>query len=69
MVLSRKKAPKSGKIEKAEDKEWREWFNTLTKDDHKKYLQKLGLDEEDLDEMDEIKKELAGSENEKADEN
>lgn len=58
MPIRRAKSPKSGKIEKPEDQEWNKWFGTLSKDDHKKYLQKLGLDEDDLEEMDEVKKEL-----------
>ena len=55
MVARREKTPKSGKIEKPEDTEWRKWFGTLTKDDHKRYLAKLGLGEDDLEEMDEDK--------------
>jgi hypothetical protein len=58
MPVRRGKAPKDGKIVKPEDKEWSKWFGTLSKDDHKKYLHKLGLSDDDLEEMDEVKKEL-----------
>ena len=62
MPLRRNRTPKAGKIEKPEDTEWRKWFGGLTKEDHKKYLTKLGLDEDDLEEMDEVKKELRETE-------
>ena len=62
MVVRRNKGTKEGKIEKPEDKEWRKWYGGLSKEDHKRYLAKLGLEEDDLDEMDEVKKELATAE-------
>ncbi|MFH0714598.1 MAG: hypothetical protein V1847_02385 [Candidatus Diapherotrites archaeon] len=45
-------------IEKAEDRIWHEWFDKLTDKDHKAYMQKLGLDDEDQAELPEIEKEL-----------
>lgn len=45
-------------IEKPEDKEWLKWYNNLSKADHKQYLAKLGLDNEDEEELKEVKKEL-----------
>jgi hypothetical protein len=45
-------------IEKPEDKEWLKWYNGLSQQDHQKYLAKLGLDKEDQEELNEIKKEL-----------
>ncbi len=64
MVVRRVKEPKNGKITKPEDQEWRKWFGTLTKEDHKRYLAKLGLEDDDLEEMDEVKKELQEAESE-----
>lgn len=37
--------------EKAEDKVWNEWFDKLGPKDHDKYLKKLGLDDEDLNDF------------------
>ncbi len=42
-----------GKIEKPEDKIWKEWFNKLSLKEHENYLAKLGLDEEDIKEWEE----------------
>ena len=39
-----------GKIEKAEDKIWKEEFEQMSVQDHEKALQQLGLDEGDIDE-------------------
>ncbi len=64
MVVQREKPKKSGKIEKPEDREWNDWFSHLTKEDHKKYLAKLGLDDDDLKEMEEVKEELHNAEKE-----
>ena len=38
---------------KVEDKPWREWFDKLSLEDHDKYLEKLGLDNEDIEEFNE----------------
>lgn len=45
-------------IEKPEDRDWLSWYNSLTPKDHEKYLEKLGLDKSDQEELDEVKKEL-----------
>lgn len=45
-------------IEKAEDKIWRQWFDKLSTKDHKQYLQKLGLTEEDTKELPEVEEQL-----------
>lgn len=47
-----KKKPE-GKIEKAEDKAWNQWFKGLSEKDHENYLAKLGLDKEEIDEWEE----------------
>jgi len=39
--------------EKPEDKPWREWFNKLSIEEHDQYLEKLGLDKEDIEEFNE----------------
>lgn len=44
--------------EKAEDKAWKQWFNQLSTQEHKSYLTKLGLDEEDIKEWEEDVKEI-----------
>jgi len=49
MVRSIKTQPK-GKIEKPEDKLWREWFEKIPENGHDEYLQKLGLDQSDIQE-------------------
>ncbi len=46
------------KIEKPEDKIWREWFNKLSNKDHEQYMGKLGLTKDDLQELDEVKQEM-----------
>ncbi len=45
-------------IEKPEDRTWHEWFDKLSDKDHKAYMEKLGLDDEDQAELPEIEKEL-----------
>ena len=42
-----------GLIEKPEDREWRQWFEKLDKDKHTEYLAKLGLDNEEIRELEE----------------
>ena len=42
-----------GRIEKPEDKAWKEWFDKLSIKEHESYLAKLGLDEEDIKEWEE----------------
>ena len=42
------KPKREGKIEKAEDKAWREWYEKLDKKEHEKMLAQLGLDREDI---------------------
>ncbi len=41
----------TGKIEKPEDKIWRQEFDKLTKDDHLEKLHMLGLDDEEVEEL------------------
>ncbi|QQR92802.1 MAG: hypothetical protein IPJ89_00990 [Candidatus Iainarchaeum archaeon] len=41
----------TGKIEKPEDKIWRQQFDKLTKDDHLEKLHMLGLDDEEVEEL------------------
>lgn len=47
MVLKQKK---DGKIEKLEDKQWQDWFSKIDEKTHGEFLQKLGLDNEDIKE-------------------
>lgn len=49
---------KRERIEKPEDKVWKEWFNKLGPQDHKQYMGKLGLTDEDLQELPEIEEQL-----------
>ncbi len=58
MGMPRTLQRKRDHIEKPEDQEWLKWYNDLTPQDHEKYLAKLGLDKEDKEELEEIKKEL-----------
>lgn len=44
------KPRKEGKIEKAEDRVWHEWYGKLDKKEHEKMLAQLGLDEEEIGE-------------------
>lgn len=50
----------TGKIEKPEDKIWRQQFDKLTKDDHLEKLHMLGLDDDEVevlaDDFEEVKK-------------
>jgi hypothetical protein len=46
----RKRAIQEGKIVKAEDREWRRWFNNLDSKEHEQKLAMLGLDKEDISE-------------------
>ena len=45
-------------IEKPEDKVWKDWFTKLKPEDHEHYLEKLGLDQEDMGELPEIETQL-----------
>lgn len=45
-------------IEKPEDKVWKDWFTKLKPEDHEHYLEKLGLGEDDLEELPEIETQL-----------
>lgn len=45
-------------IEKPEDKVWKDWFTKLKPEDHEHYLEKLGLGEDDLDELPAIETQL-----------
>jgi hypothetical protein len=59
LVLRKKKVPQEGKkIEKPEDKVWREWYNKLSQKDHEEMLAKLGIDKKEKQELEkELKKE------------
>ncbi len=46
----RTRAKPEGKIEKAEDKEWRQWYDGLGNKEHEKKLAMLGLDKDDIEE-------------------
>ena len=48
--LKNRKLP-DGRIEKPEDKDWKQWFEKLDTSDHDEYLHKLGLDEEEIKEL------------------
>ena len=39
-----------GKIEKPEDKAWKEWYEKLAPKEHEEYLSKLGLEKEEIEE-------------------
>jgi|GEM_PF-3469070 len=39
-----------GKIEKPEDKGWKDWYEKLGEKEHEEYLSKLGLEKEDIEE-------------------
>jgi len=50
----RRVGPKpDGKIEKPEDKIWKEWFDKLDIKEHEQKLKQLGLDEDDIEEWEE----------------
>ena len=67
--MRRRVRKKEGPIEKPEDKEWREWYEGLSKKDHEQYHAKLGLTEEDEEELEEVRKELKQAKTEPKDEN
>ncbi len=69
MPIGRRKPVPEGKIEKPEDKVWKEEFEQMSVEDHKKALQQLGLDEEDIDEWEQTVgyKKKAYSDKKKAD--
>ncbi len=60
--------PKSGRIEKPEDRQWQQWYEKLSKKDHEQYHAKLGLTQDDEKELDEIRKELKNAKAETKDE-
>ena len=39
-----------GKIEKPEDRDWKDWYEKLGEKEHEEYLSKLGLEKEDIEE-------------------
>lgn len=45
-------------IEKPEDKIWKQWFEKLTPKDHDNYMAKLGLTDEDKEELPVIEEQL-----------
>jgi len=50
MPKTRRKPTPSGKIEKPEDKFWKEEFDAMGVEEHEKALHQLGLDDEDIEE-------------------
>jgi hypothetical protein len=54
MARVKKTDTPEGKIEKAEDKVWKEEFDSMKVEDHEKILHQLGLDEEDIQEWEEM---------------
>lgn len=54
MLRKTKKPPEGTKIEKPEDKAWKEWYNGLDVKEHEKHLTQLGLDKEDIEEWEEV---------------
>jgi len=44
------RAKKEGRIEKPEDKVWKDWYAKLDEKEHEKRLSQLGLDKEDIEE-------------------
>ena len=53
MVRKKKPLPE-GKIEKAEDQVWQDWYKGLDVSEHEKHLKQLGLDKEDIEEWEEV---------------
>ena len=47
MALRRRRVP-DGRIEKPEDRDWQQWYETLPAEEHEKLLGQLGLDKEDI---------------------
>ena len=50
---TRLKPQPAGKIEKAGDKEWNDWYNSLDAKEHEKHLAQLGLDKDDIEDWEE----------------
>lgn len=46
--MHRKERP-DGRIEKPEDRAWKDWYDKLAPEEHEKYLKQLGLDKEDIE--------------------
>ncbi|MCX6798584.1 MAG: hypothetical protein NTW59_00630 [Candidatus Diapherotrites archaeon] len=55
-MVRRARPTPDGKIEKAEDKAWQEWFKKLDAKGHEEYLSKLGLDKEEIGEWEEAER-------------
>lgn len=53
MVFGRKKPVPDGRIEKPEDRVWKEEFEAMTVEDHERALHQLGLDDEEIEEWEE----------------
>ena len=49
-----KKPTEGAKLEKPEDKAWKEWYDGLDVKEHEKHLAQLGLDKEDINEWEEV---------------
>ncbi|MDO8538416.1 MAG: hypothetical protein Q7S21_06025 [archaeon] len=70
-MLSKKnrRLPEEGKkIQKAEDKDWGQWYSKLSVQEHEEMLSKLGFDKEELEEWEEethLKKQNENSKNNK----
>lgn len=50
VMQKRVKPVPDGKIEKPEDKSWKDWYEKLDPKEHEEYLAKLGLEKEEIDE-------------------
>lgn len=54
MTKKNRRLPEEGKkIQKAEDKDWEQWYSKLSVAEHEEMLSKLGFDKEELDEWEE----------------
>lgn len=51
--MLRKKPVPDSKIEKPEDKAWKDWYDKLSPEEHEKALAQLGLDKEEIEEWEE----------------
>ena len=50
----RKKPTPNKKIKKAEDKEWRKWYDGLDEKEHEAKLKQLGLEGDEIDEWEDL---------------
>jgi len=53
--MATRKPRSDGKIEKTDDKAWKQWFFEIPEKEHDDYLKQLGLDDEDMKEWHEHK--------------